>query len=348
MEAKDFSFGCLTGVFVALGGLACLFVLGLFLVGSAFNDAAERLTELEENPGAETQLPDKKFLYGSKSENVPTVLRIRLSGVIMNTRRSSLLDVEEDTSANAALRQIRMATKDHSVRGILLELDTPGGEVTCADILADALQRFRHSNTNRFVLTHMGSLCCSGGYYIAAGSDCIMAHPTTLTGSIGVIMHGVNAAGLAEKVGVKSVVIATGANKALLDPLSPVDPQHVEILRKAVQDDYDRFLSIVSKGRGITLETLRPLADGRVLSAPDALKHKLVDCLGYRDEATKKLAQLAKVKAVRVCAYEDDRGYFHRIFSCFVPTSAQPQAIAQAVSGAIDEASTPRLEYRMR
>ena len=240
---------------------------------------------------------------GLGGKGSPQILKVKINGVLCD----QLNDVfgEEKTSALAALKKIRAATRDDEIRGLYLVIDTPGGEVTLSDVLADAVQRFKKSKKDRFVLVEMGACCCSGGYYIAAGADHIMAHPTTITGSIGVIMETMNAAELAKKIGVESVVIATGTNKSMLDPLKPVDEEHVRILKKAVEADYDRFLEIVSKGRGIPLPVLRTIADGRIFSAREAKEIKLVDAIGYSEDAENMLVKMSKAEKIKIVRYED-------------------------------------------
>ena len=246
---------------------------------------------------------EKIWVCGDGDEDDPKVLRVKIGGVISDTQED--IFGREKSSAISALKKIRTATRDDEIQGLYLVLDTPGGEVTLSDVIADAVQRFRESDTNRFVLVEMGAICCSGGYYIAAGADYIIAHPTTVTGSIGVIMATVNAAELAKKIGIESVIIATGANKAMLDPLKPVDQEHVNIFKKAVDADYERFLSVVSKGRSIPVDKLRPIADGRIMSAEEAKGLKLIDAIGYSEDAEEQLVKMAKSPDIRIVRYKD-------------------------------------------
>jgi protease-4 len=191
----------------------------------------------------------------------------------------------------------------------------------------------------------MGDLCCSGGYYAAAPADCIMARPTTLTGSIGVIMSTVNIAELANKIGLEGVTIASGGNKDLLNPLKPVDTNHVAILQRPIQQLYDRFVGIVAKGRKLPTETVRTLADGRVFSAEDALKNKLVDCIGHEADAMKQLKKLAKGD-VRIYGYSDKNDIRSFFENALIFESAD--GIIGKLKATLDEESTPRAEYRAR
>ena len=294
--------GCVIG---CLGAIA---VLGMAVAGMvailSFGCVALALGVDEDSGCSEREKRlEKIWVCGEGDEDDPQVLRIKIGGVISETQE----DVfgRERSSAMAALKKIRAATQDEDIQGLYLVLDTPGGEVTLSDIIADAVQRFKKAGTNRFVLVEMGSLCCSGGYYIAAGADCIIAHPTTITGSIGVMMATINAAELAKKIGIESVVIATGANKAMLDPLKPIDQEHITIFKKAVDVDYERFLSVVSKGRKIPVEKLRPIADGRILSADEAKNLKLIDAIGYSEDAEEELVKMSNAEKIRIIRYKD-------------------------------------------
>ena len=243
-------------------------------------------------------LPPEILELGAGDAASPKVLHLRLVDEIGPQSEDLLID-------------IRKATGDDTIDGIYLELDTPGGEVTMSDMLADALMRFRESDTNRFVVAHMLSECCSGGYYVASGADVILAHPTTMTGSIGVIMSTVNAAELANKLGVKSVAIATGGNKNMLDPLEPVDEKHVEIFRKVLASDYERFVETVATSRRLPVEKVRELADGRVFSAAEARALGLIDEICYFEDALSVLESLAGVKdgAYRLVRWDRDRSW---------------------------------------
>ena len=216
--------GCFTGCFGAIVGCVAFFfvIVAIIWLGCC---AVGRGLELEDDSGDVIPERDKSrkmvWVSGDGDNDDPKVLRVKISGVISDTEDN--LFGREKSSAVAALKKIRSATRDCDIQGLYLVLDTPGGEVTLSDIIADALQRFKNAESNRFVLVEMGALCCSGGYYIAAGADYIIAHPTTITGSIGVLMGTVNAAELAKKIGVESVVISTGANKAMIDPLEEID-----------------------------------------------------------------------------------------------------------------------------
>ena len=320
--------GMIAGIGVIVAGVVAVLVLGVIAMdrGGDADDTFGTTRSEREKTGK------KIWVCGEGNEDAPKILRVKISGVISDMEEN--LFGREKSSALSALKKIRAATQDEEIQGLYLLLDTPGGEVTLSDIIADAVQRFKQADTNRFVLVEMGSLCCSGGYYIAAGADYIIAHPTTITGSIGVIMGTINAAELAKKIGIESVVIATGTNKAMLDPLKPVDQEHVKIFQKAVDADYERFLSIVSKGRKIPVDKLRPIADGRILNAEEAKKLKLIDAIGYSEDAEAQLAKMAKADEIRIIRYKDELTWRDLFDDTFLSSQGMGRALRRAATSA--------------
>ena len=300
---KGCAIGCL-GMIAALGAVVLGIVALLWVCYIAMSQGLVDDENLGVNCSERDKSRPKVWVSGDGDEDDPKVLQVKISGIISDVQDD--LFGSEKTSAMSALKKIRAATRDYDIQGLYLVIDSPGGEVTLSDVIADAVQRFKEADTNRFVLVEMGALCCSGGYYIAAGADYIMAHPTTVTGSIGVLMTSINAAELAKKIGIESVVIATGANKAMLDPLKPVDQEHVKIFKKAVDADYERFLSIVSKGRKLPVEEIRKIADGRILGAEEAKNLRLVDAIGYSEDAEEQLVKMAKSDDIRIVRYKDE------------------------------------------
>ena len=353
-SVRGFFVGCAASVlvlvlfiflFVLMCGMlmrGCVDVLSSADSAESLSETIRRRSEKAEDDGDFTRI----WTRGNGGEKDPKILRISIKGILTDEERHRLFDLDETSSAPSALRKIRVATKDKSLRGIWLDIDSPGGSVATSDELYDALLRFKAAGTNRFVFVHMGDLCCSGGYYISAAADRIMARPTSLTGSIGVIMNGFNAATLAQKIGVESVTIASAANKDLLNPLKPVDPQHVEIMKRPISQMYDRFVSIVAKGRHMPEEKVRRLADGRVFSAEDAKANGLVDALGHEEEAMKEVVRLSGAKRIRVYRYREKPNIEKLFGSSFLFESSS--GLARELKSALLETETPKAEYRMR
>ncbi|MEM1009110.1 MAG: signal peptide peptidase SppA, partial [Myxococcota bacterium] len=198
------------------------------------------------------------------------VIVINLSGVITEGQGS----FRERATAAAILPRIRRAEKDNTVKGILLLANSPGGSVTASDKIFHALKRF---GKKKKIVAIMGDTCASGCVYVTAAAHKIYAHPTTVTGSIGVIVSTLNFAEMLKKIGVKGVNITSKENKALLSPFAPVQEEHKKIIKVIVDQMYQRFVKIVAEGRKLPPEKVFEVADGRVFTAKDALRYKLVD-----------------------------------------------------------------------
>ena len=336
--------GCLASVGILTIGFFLFVMIMSFVLKGCAEMQADTQDAIAIVPQDSNQFK-KVWLSGDGDEDAANVLKIRISGVMSSKIDRPVFGTIDDTSAPTALRKIKAAIDDESIDGLYLEIDTPGGGVTLADELHDAILRFRKSSEGRFVFVHMGDLCCSGGYYTAVGADWIMARPTTLTGSIGVIMSTFNIAELAHKIGVTDVTIASGENKDLLNPLKPVKPEHVKILEEPIKQLYERFVGIVAEGRDLPIEVVRQLADGRVFTADDALKHKLVDSIGHEDEAIEQIKKLADGD-VRIYGYRKKNGFMSILENSLLFESSD--SLIKKTKAALIEEESPRAEYRMR
>ena len=265
------------------------------------------------------------------------VVRISVDGVIMRGSEGGFFDMPQD-KIEGILSQIRAAKNDDEVKGIILEVDSPGGGVTPSDEIYSALKEFKESSDKRKVLVFMRDLAASGGYYVSMAGDWIIAEPTTIVGSIGVIMSSYNVKSLAEKVGVKDVTIKSGKNKDLLNPFTDVNPDQIALLQKMIDATYERFFGIVKENRQFNEARLRELADGRVFDANEALKLKLVDQIGYWNDAVEKMASLLGEKDIKVIRYANRANIFDRILN------AETRAPALSLES-IKEAARPKMQY---
>jgi len=212
-----------------------------------------------------------------------------------------------------ALTCIQDATVDEEVRAIILEIDSPGGEVTASDQIYRALMRFKEARKGRKVIALLGDVAASGGYYIAVAADYIVAHPTTLTGSIGVLISTLNVKELADKIGIRDVTVKSGENKDMLNPFREVREGELKLLQEAVDEMHGRFVSLVARGRGLSEAEVREVADGRILTARQALDVKLVDQIGYWEDVMAKTAEILGVPAVKVFRYEFKLTWLERL-----------------------------------
>ena len=270
---------------------------------------------------------DEVWSYG---DGEVKVARLALEGVIMRGRSQRLIGYEPDM-VESVLSQIRAATVDEGVRAILLEVDSPGGAVTPSDEIYAALKEFKSGDEQRVVMIFIRDLGASGAYYAAMAGDYIMAEPTAIVGSVGVIMQTLNLKGLAEKVGMSSVTIASGENKDMLNPFEEVDPEHLRLLRELVDSMQERFASIVVHSRGLKN---RDLLDGRVFTADQAMEHNLIDGVGYWNDAVHKLKYLMDVDELYIVRYSQPTGFWNALLGAKTPVIPEFKAM-----------DSPRLMY---
>ncbi len=196
----------------------------------------------------------------SSDKIVLVALRGLISSSIPGNARDSMVE-----DLRAALQQ---AADDNRVKAIVLEVDSPGGEVTASDQIYHALVNAR---AKKPVVVYMESLAASGGYYVSCGGKFLMANDTTITGSIGVIIQTLNYEQLFNKIGLAAVVFKSGKFKDMLNGARPITPEERELVQSFIMKTYEKFLGIVAKERNLSADTLRnTIADGRILSGKDA------------------------------------------------------------------------------
>jgi protease-4 len=240
------------------------------------------------------------------------------------------------------LRDVKRLREDPSVRAWVVVINSPGGVVAPAQSMYRELRRIREEDGVP-VVAAIGSVGASGGYYIALAADSILALPGSITGSIGVIMEYPNVSGLMERVGVRMEVVKAGAQKDLGSPFRPMDEADREILNALVDDVHAQFMETVAEARGMSVEEVRPMADGRVFSGRQALERRLVDRLGNREAAIALAGRMAGLgpdpHVVR--PPEDEVPWLARLL--FGETTARTiQSVGASVSRT---GSWPALEY---
>lgn len=228
---------------------------------------------------------------------------IDVSGIIRNARTASLLGPEGDNPLVVFAEKLDKAAGDDHVRAVVLRINSPGGGVTASAMMYDELRRFREK-TGKPIISYMMDVAASGGYYIACATDRIIAHPTTITGSIGVIMMTPDLSGTMQKIGLRANVIKSGPLKDAGSPFRGMGAQERAVFQAMIDKMYERFLAVVVTSRtNIPPGRVRELADGRVYIGEEAHENGLVDQLGtLRDAiaAAKKAAGLGDTKIVVV------------------------------------------------
>jgi protease-4 len=284
--------------------LACAFA---FTLTGCFNGVVLRPTVVDGPVEESLVTPSKRWLCRDK------VAIIDVEGLIVNARSSSLFG-SGDNPVSLFRERLDAAADDPRVKAVVLRINSPGGAVTASDIMYQDLCRFRHE-TGKPVIACMMDVAASGGYYLAMGCDRVYAHPTTVTGSIGVIMSLYNASGLFGMLGVTSEPIKSGPNKDIGNPARPMTEAERAILQGMVDDFYSQFVQVVVRGRGLPEERVRALADGRVYTGLEAKKLHLVDEIGYLEDALQAAKDMACLKDAAVVAYDKCDGYRGSIYA---------------------------------
>lgn len=199
------------------------------------------------------------------------------------------------------------------VKAIVVRIDSPGGAVAPTQEIFEEIQRAKKQKP---FIASMGGMATSGGYYIAAACDKIVANPGTLTGSIGVIMQLTNVEEVMKKIGVKGINIKSGANKDIGSPFQTLSPEGREILQSLVDNVHSQFVAAVAKGRGLSEAQVRKLADGRVYSGAQAKELGLIDQFGTLDDAIELAARRAGLEAEPAVYYSrpEQERWWERIF----------------------------------
>jgi protease-4 len=243
------------------------------------------------------------------------ILLMEVSGVILEGPHRLLGLMKGVTSPSRIKEELEKAAQDDRIKAVVLKINSPGGTVSAADVILHELKAFKASRGVPVVVCFQG-LAASGGYYLGQAGDTIIAYPTCITGSIGVIAMKFNFRGLMDKVGVDDDLVKSGKWKDFWSPFRPASPQEKEMMQQIIDDFYRRFVDVVAQGRHLSLKQTREVADGRIFTASQARDLGLVDQLGYLDDAL----ELARVKAgleagARVITYHRPGSYKPTIYS---------------------------------
>jgi protease-4 len=237
----------------------------------------------------------------------PKVLLLDIEGVLTEAAERGLLGFGERESIVARVRsQLDRARQDPEVRAVVLRIHSPGGSVTASDVLYHEILRFKRER-NVPVIAQLMGVAASGGYYVAMAADAVYAHPTTITGSIGVIFSGVSFAGLLEKLGIEDQTVKSGERKDTGSALRRMTAAERAQLQSVIDALHGRFREVVTTGRagaGLSAERVRELSDGRIYVASQALDARLVDGIAYLPDTIEETKRRAGLAAARVILYQ--------------------------------------------
>jgi len=255
--------------------------------------------------------PLKEFTLEGKADQKILVIPVR--GVISDNPQEGFIRTRPSL-VQEVVSQLRLAEDDKKVKAIVLKIDSPGGSVTASDILFNEILTFKERTGAKVVVAMMG-VAASGGYYISLPADYIFAHPTTLTGSVGVIFMRPKVTGLMEKIGVGVEVNKSGINKDMGMPYRSATEEEKKILQAMTDRLGIRFVDLAAKYRNLDPAVTAEIATARVYLANEALELGMVDEIGYLDQAIAKAKQLAglpdnaRVTVYRRTEYPDDNIY---------------------------------------
>jgi protease-4 len=256
---------------------------------------------------------EETVLFGTGRDKI---LLMEIQGLITEQRSSKPFQIQVEPSMVASLKeQLDKAAADGRIKGILLMINSPGGTVTASDLIYNEIRHFKEAKGIRVVALLNGT-ATSGAYYIAQAADRIFAYPTTVTGSIGVVLLNLNLNGLMEKVGVSNASVKSGRYKDLGSPFRKPEAGEAEILQDVVDEFYRQFVRVVAENRkGLRLPEHPELVDGRIFTARKALSDGLIDEIGYVADAANWVRSAAGVPDARVIRYQRRGEYLPTMYS---------------------------------
>jgi len=252
---------------------------------------------------AETVIDADRGLFVSDK-----IVVVDVDGLLFNHRDGGMFGSGENP-VSLFIEKLDKAAADSNVKAVVLRINSPGGGVTASDIMHRRLKKFRDEKKVPVVAV-IEDVGASGGYYVASAADTILAHPTSVTGSIGVIVQTISFAGTMAKLGIDAHAVTSGTHKDMGSPLKPLDEADRKIIQALVDEFYNRFVDTVAAGREkLSRDKVAALADGRVYSGRQALDLGLVDRLADVEEAIDLAKEKCGSKAAKVVMYHRGLGY---------------------------------------
>lgn len=261
------------------------------------------------------------------------ILLLDLSGVLSEDVPSfSITTPPPRVPLLARVREeLRKAEDDERVKALIVRINSPGGTITASDILYHELRAFKARKKVPLIAVIM-DVGASGGYYAALAADTIVVNPTTITGSIGVVMVTVNAQGLLEKIGVAPLAIKSGPMKDAGSPFRSLTEPERAVFQGIIDEMHGRFVGLIAQSRKMPEDRVRGFADGRVYTADQALKLGLVDRVGYLEDVVALAKERAGLDEAKVIMYHRPKEYRANIYSLTPPPSTAESTLAQFVA----------------
>ena len=260
----------------------------------------------------------------------PRIALIYATGPIIDGKSTQNLFLGRVMGDKTIVEAVRKAEADEQVRAIVLRVDSPGGSATASEHIYQALREAKKP-----VIVSMGNVAASGGYYISLGGDIIVAEPSTLTGSIGVVGGKIAVRPALAKLGIKPDVVQRGRNADFLSVVEPLDADGEAALRKLIDATYDRFVGRVAEARGMDRQRLTQLAEGRIWTGKQAAELGLVDRVGSLYDALELARERAGIgadEAYELLILPEPKNFFEMLME-MAETDASPPDVARIVQG---------------
>lgn len=271
-----------------------------------------------------------------EGEGRKKILILDVSGIVSEREKSGgMLSRGTPSMVDRIREALKKAEADDDIAGVIVRINSPGGTVTASDIIRHDIAAFRERRKLPVYACIMG-IGASGGYYIATAADQIVAHPTAITGSIGVVLMKFTVEGLLDKIGVKEQTIKSGDKKDILSPFRAATPEEQKLVQAIIDQLYARFLDTVMSRPNNTLsrKELEILADGRIYTAEQALSARLIDKTGYLDDVIADMKKRLGADQAKIVTYYRPGSYKGSIYSETSPETSAFTSIFSLVGGA--------------
>lgn len=276
---------------------------------------------------------------GNMDEKIVT---LSLDGVIQDAGNAGLLGGAGYDHA-FFMEQLKNIEEDPTVKGVILRVNSPGGGVLESADIYDGIVSIME-NREIPVYVSMGGMAASGGYYVSAPATKIFVNQETITGSIGVIMQSLNYAKLAERIGIDFNTIKTGPYKDMMSPNREMRDDERALLQEMVNDSYERFVSIIAKGRDMKVEDVKKVADGRIMNGRQAIEAGLADDFGKYEDVIVAMKEEQSLEDAAVVTYVPEES-LRSLFGMKVQQWINPDFETQLLTKLMSENSAPRMMY---
>ncbi len=298
---------------------------------------------------SEPKGPRIKFVEGDTNAK-EEILYLKINGVIQ--------EKDDDDSPMSALKQkksildsmkedLSLAAKRDAVKAVYLEINSPGGEVTASDLLYHMLKKF-YEQTKKPVIAHIGAMGASGAYYTACGCSKIYSLPTSMIGSIGVLLQTMNVEELANKIGVTTVTIKSDKTpmKDVLSPFRKATEEEKAMLLELVETSYQRFVDIVTENRKLNRDDVIKAANGGVYTAQKAQKLGLIDGIGYREDVMAEICKMLDIKSAALVKKTEEKNPLSELLGVLSEQSSDIRPILNSFVKQLMIGNQPVLMFR--